>query len=215
MPEPLTISPASIPSALAIGSIRVMMSTPIWLYWAELAIENEAEAARRRAAADTSNPGRSMIAETKSAMVAITSSAHALDAFCGKFAQQIMPEQLRRRWADGRGRRAQQVYTALRHGFWEGRNEWQADLVWLFQDSRNYVLHHTETTQDLVRHPIGGNTAPELVQYSKESAERAVDLMLDIVVRCTANPKPPARKESEAIRYQVRDLLDLRASLPA
>ena len=43
-------------------------------------------------------------------------------------------------------------------------------------------------------HPSGTNTAPELVTYSFEEAERAVNLLFDVLETCVQNPKPDQRQ---------------------
>ena len=216
------VSDESKDAVVAVPSIRsealvmaptILVSTPFWLYWSEIAIEAEHSAWLHRKAADRTNPGRAMIEETKASMIALTACAHALDAFCGKFADDIMPPDLRKRWQAGAGNRGMQIWDTLRHGFDVNTFAWKSEIVWLFRDRRNPALHHAEETKETVKHPLGPHTAPEMVSYSAESSSRAVSFLLDVFDECSAAPKPPAASKANAMRYQVEGLSQERESL--
>jgi hypothetical protein len=91
----------SIKAEARVMAATILVSTPFWLYWSEIAIESEHSAWLHRKAADRTNPGRAMIEETKASMIALTACAHALDAFCGKFADDSMPPDLLKKWQAG------------------------------------------------------------------------------------------------------------------
>jgi hypothetical protein len=155
-----------------------------------------------------------MMHEPKAAMVAVTASAHALDAFYGKFAPNIVTSQLKARWRKNRTSRSGRIAEGLKAGFRLGGTEWSDDLVWLFKDRRNPALHHAEKARLTAKHPLGANTAQEMVAYSAESSQRAVNLMLDVFDTCTASPKVAAIVEQcKSMRHQVEGLLQLRESL--
>ena len=189
------------------------MSAPFWLYWAEIAIESEHSATLHRMAAVPGNPGRAIVEETKASMIALTACAHALDAFCGKFAEDIMPPDLLRRWRAGEGTRRNQIWDTLRHGFEVRIHSWREEIVWLFKERRNPAVHHSEKTREIVKHPVGTGTALEMVDYSAEASRRAVDLLLDVLDKCSAAPKAAAAKKAKAMRYQVEGLAQLREKL--
>ena len=191
----------------------IHLSTPFWLYWSEISVESEHSAWLHRVAANSASPGPAMIEETKASMIALTGSAHALDAFCGKFADDIMPPKLLDNWRKGRGNRPRQIDHALRQGFDVSDQAWQDDIIWLFRDRRNPALHHAEKTNETVEHPLGTRTAPEMVAYSAEATSRAVDLLLDVLDKCSAAPKPASAKMANGMRYQVEGLSQLRERL--
>jgi hypothetical protein len=52
-------------------------------------------------------------------------------------------------------------------------------------------LAHPERVFDAsMSHPPGVNTAREYVMHRSEHAQRAVDIMVDVVVTCARRPKP-------------------------
>ena len=207
------IAVPSIRSEARVMAPTILMSTPFWLYWSGIAIEAEHSAWLHRQAADTTNPGRAMIEETKASMIALTACAHALDAFCGKFADNIMPPDLLRNWQAGTGNRGMQIWDTLHLGFNVKTFPWKSEIVWLFRDRRNPALHHMEKTKETVKHPLGPHTAPEMVDYSAESSSRAVGFLLEVLGKCSAAPKPAAASKANAMRYQVEGLSQLRESL--
>ena len=82
-----------------------------------------------------------------------------------------------RRRQKGRGtKRHGKIREALKQVFDTGQvnTKWLADFDWLF-DLRDAALHAEEKPRPPVPHPLGTNTARENVDYSIESAERAVD----------------------------------------
>jgi hypothetical protein len=207
------IAVPSMKAEAAVMAPTILISAPFWLYWSEIAIESENSAWLHRMAADRASPGRAMIEETKASMTALTACAHALDAFCGKFADDIMPRDLLKKWQAGEGNRRMQIWDTLRHGFDVNTHAWKSEIVWLFRDRRNPALHHAEKTKETVGHPLGPHTAPEMVGYSAESSSRAADLLLDVFDKCSAAPKPPAASKANAMRYQVEGLFQLRERL--
>ena len=208
------IAVPSIESEAAFGAPTILMSTPFWLYWSEIAIESEHSAWSHRMAADMGNTGQAMIAETKASMIALTACAHALDAFCRKFAASILPSDLLEKWQKGKdGKRSNQVLKTLRYGFDVKTDAWKDEIFWLFQRRRNPALHYAEKTKEVVEHPLGTHTAPEMVDYSADASTRAVDLLLDVLDECSAAPKPAAANMANSIRYQVEALSELRKRL--
>lgn len=63
----------------------------------------------------------------------------------------------------------------LKHVFDTGpmNNRWVSEFEWLF-DLRDAALHAQEKPRPLVPHPLGTGAAQEDVDYSVESAERAI-----------------------------------------
>ena len=208
------IAVPSIGPEEALGSPTFRMSTPFWLYWSEIAIESEHSACLHRMAADAENPGKAMIEETKASMVALTACAHALDAFCLKFADGVVPPDQLETWKKRKGgKRSNQVLKTLGYGFEVETDEWRDWIVWLYEKRRNPALHYSEKTKEVVEHPLGTHTAPEMVDYSVEESSRAVDLLLDVFDKCSAAPKPAAANKANSMRHQVEGLSQLRERL--
>lgn len=103
------------------------------------------------------------------------------------------------------------VFETLRRGFdlrgMESR--WRAELSWLFK-LRGSAVHFTEDWKDSAPHPLGNNAAPELVTYSAESAERAVNLLVDVLAVCRDKPRDKTRKWSEETRTALDELIGRR-----
>jgi len=161
----------------------VAISVPFWLYWARIAIrhEREAKAHRKMAEMHRGDPGMDLVAETEASMVAITASAHAIDALYGKLVDGIkMPSEIVERWAKSRPSRKNKLLQALAVHVDIDPQQWQREFDWLFDIARDKAVHHGERPNETVRHPLGMSVAPEMVTYSMESATRAVNLILDV-----------------------------------
>jgi hypothetical protein len=188
------------------SSVNVTLSTPLWLYWAEIAIANEKLALGHRASRD-------IVSETKDAMVAISASAHAIDGFYGRFRDIVVPAEIREKWQINRERgkaapRPNQLLETLKRGFKVKIEAWRSDFEWLFE-VRNAAVHFEEASKDTAEHPGlgGGHTSQDRVTYSLEPAGRAISLMLDVLDNCTASPKPAAASACKAIREHVEALV--------
>ena len=211
------ILPAGIASAEAVvPPVAILMSTPFWFYWAQIAIRHQsiANMHRAKAEADRSSLSESLTAETQASMVAITASAHAIDAFYGKCeADIVIPPETLQRWERRRPSRKNKLLQTFGFGFDVDTQRWQGGFDWLFGSARDRAVHHGERTRSVVLHPVETYTAPEIVDYSVESSARAVDLMLDVLDKCTSSPKktlPGLVTKCEAIRRQVEELFSLR-----
>jgi hypothetical protein len=129
-----------------------------------------------------------MSREFQSSLVAVSASAHALDALYGST---VIPQTVRDRWIDKRTKRHGKIREALKQIFDTGQMNanWMADFDWLF-DLRDAALHAEEKPKPPLPHPLGTNTAQENVDYSVESAERAVDLAVSVLQWCVDHPRP-------------------------
>ena len=85
------------------------------------------------------------------------------------------------------------------------------DFEWLF-NLRDAAVHHKETTGPPEPHPIGVRTAAANVDYSLESASRAVDIVLDVLQLCVTSPRPATTAWAEAMRGGVDLLVARRAA---
>jgi hypothetical protein len=186
-----TIEPSGIPSAEAFGTVTILMSSNLWIWWAEIAIDNEASAleARARAVAIGSSSdefGQAFAAEARASMVAVSASAHALDALYGALQDRLPPSTAERR--------PSRILETLRSGVElrgrAGGGRWATEFAWLF-DLRDAAVHHEEQSRPSVAHPTGVNSSAENALYSLEAASRAVDFMLEVFSTCVEKPRAP------------------------
>lgn len=72
----------------------------------------------------------------------------------------------------------------------ETLNRWGAEFKWLF-GLRDAAVHHKEETADAVPHPSGTTNSSAIhLSYCVETAERAVDLLLDVLAQGVSSPRP-------------------------
>jgi hypothetical protein len=98
-------------------------------------------------------------------LIAVSASAHCLDALYGSVdAVAPPPRAVAEAWSAARTKSAQ---------------SWPTEFRWLF-DLRDAAVHFAEADKAPVPHAVAPtNVSPENVTYSLESAKRAVDLALD------------------------------------
>lgn len=173
----------------------VRMVTPVWVYWCEIAQEQTQLAVR---AARSNDPHGELLAS----MVAIAAAAHALDGLYGSLKPMVGS-------APSDAARHRQVLELLKHGFAIGKksHEWADEFEWLFE-LRDWAVHHGESDLEPVRHPtLPTNVAPESAAYSATSAERAFELLRDVLRTCLRNPKPATREWAEVRLVHVENVL--------
>jgi hypothetical protein len=142
------------------------------------------EAARERASSEISQwMGR----EFEASLVAVAASAHALDALYGST---VIPASIRAEWKEKGTKRHGKIREALKRVFSTGpvNTEWVKQFGWLF-DLRDAAAHAEESPKAPADHPLGTRTAPEYVEYSTESATRAVTFVLSVLRWCIDHPK--------------------------
>lgn len=198
-------------------AVSIKASTHLWLYWGEIAIEHGAQARSFRAesvrlsVSGNRSPEVSgaMRRETMAAMVAVTAVAHALEAFSAAAKKRgVVPQALQDAWEKNHTARPDRILETLKLGYDIGKAwpRWKSGIDWLYE-IRDAAIHFEEQLRDLAPHPIGTGASQELVTYSLESAERAVDLLMDVVRTCLARPKT---KHAQLVAYAVSLGEDLR-----
>jgi hypothetical protein len=157
----------------------------MWIWWSHIAVDHEREAREARQLAISSAAGQ-LSRETYASMIAVSASAHALDALYGAV-KELLPNapQAQKRWAC--------ILAVLKEAFTvrggAGGGRWACEFEWLF-GLRDAAVHFRETTNPTVPHPAGVHTGVENVMYSLEAAERAIALLLEVLDVCTAFPRP-------------------------
>lgn len=193
----------------------VRIKSHLWIDWSEIAIENEAVARNARKVMAPGDPSRGLQAEKHAGMIAVSASAHALDALFGEVRDWIvLPDGLRDAWTEKRVPRHSVIVETLKHGFAlrKAAANWPPRLEWLF-DLRDAAVHFKEDFHEPVPHPLGTSTAASNVAYSLESAERAVTLLLEVLSTCVASPRaalPLVVKWAEDMSPTVERLMSMR-----
>jgi hypothetical protein len=192
----------------------VLVRTHLWLWWSEIAIDQErlAQEVRERAVAvmPRAEGFSGLISqETRAALIAIAAASHGLDALFGVVKEAISPVRAKRRWSA--------ILETLKAGFVisgsAGGGRWARDFKWLFE-LRDAAVHFEESQKPTLPHPTGTHTGPENVLYSLEPAQRAVSLLLEVLDTCTRNPRPPLAAWAETMRPAVEQLEARRHDLP-
>lgn len=187
------------------GNPSILSVTHLWLTWLRIAIERAKVARRARKqiessagqGTDSSAVSSWLQEEFEASVVVVAASAHALDALYGSI---VIPQSLRDQWPmRGGPPRPSKIREALKQPFDTGpvNHLWVGEFDWLF-DLRDAAAHAKEVPKTLVPHPIGTNTAPEMVDYSIESADRAVTFALSVFRWCVDHPR---RSLPEAVQW--------------
>lgn len=176
------------------GSVEVMMSAALWAQWFEVATDRDeaARAARADAVAKKRHGqevAHALSREHTAALVAVSASAHALDAIYGQLVTDAIKEDGPR---EGAGREAH-IRECLKRRFRIGgqlEKRWISEFRWLFE-LRDAAVHAQVIMRPSAVHPSGvSNTSQDAADYCADSAMRAVDLLRDVLVTCAETPKP-------------------------
>jgi len=87
------------------------------------------------------------------------------------------------------------VGEVLRRGVSLGRlaTGWREDLKWLF-DLRDRSVHYLERTEPPAQHPLGHYVSGPIAEWTPESAERAVNLLMSVLSTSATNPSRAVRE---------------------
>src|SRR5439155_21838497 len=125
----------------------ILITSNLWYSWMKVAIERMHTArAARAAAAVPGIPSNEistwMSREFQASLVAVSASAHALDALYGST---VVPQAVRDMWKGKGTKRHGKIREALKQIFDTGQvnTKWVADFDWLF-DLRDAALHAEE-----------------------------------------------------------------------
>lgn len=180
-------------------SAGITTSTGLWATWASIAVREEDAARQARAELAHAYPaggdwGEASTAELEASLVAISGAAFALDGFYGSIRPWSgVSQKLVVLWTQQGLGRHRQIFEVFKLGFALGpaTNHWPKQLKWLFK-LRDDNIHFDEDFQPPVAHPVIGNSTHERMTYAVENAEKAVDLMLEVITRLVEHPKPTA-----------------------
>lgn len=167
------------------GTVEIMV--PLWLYWVQVSLENARQSRRmrssdahldsmsaalagERAGFPDDGSGSNANQELLAAMVAVSSAAHAIDAFYGAIKPIVEPPR-------SRAKRSHQILEGLKLGFRIGNyaQAWLGELDWLF-NHRDDLVHHSEQLRPAVVSRTTEHTdvfsAPEALDLSANSGTR-------------------------------------------
>jgi hypothetical protein len=188
------------------------------LHWSDIAIEQEAAShlARRELEATmkkkAAGDGLEINRELKPSMVAIAAVSHALDALYGEIRDLALRPETVAVWQQKRPARHRQINEALKHGFDVGRaDRFEAKLDTLFSELRDPAVHPETSFNPPSPHPLGVRVAQEYDLYRCETASEAVDLLMEVLETCAANPKPALKAWSGDLRPSFERLTAKRA----
>ena len=184
----------------ALGGLTVRIASNFWIKWAEVALEHAgaAKGARQRAIdaeAGSQEMGEAFDDEMKAGLVAITSSAFAIDAWYEAVKGMItLPPHVIAAWSKSGARpsRSARVMETLRAGFKLGPagSRWGRAIKDLY-GLRNDAVHFESEFYESQPHPTGkSNVSMENVIYSADSAVQAADLGVEVVTVCIECPRP-------------------------
>ncbi len=182
------IQPESVQPTLTVFAPTVTISTPFWLYWLDIAIEQLDAAVRARsegkaARAEGGDVGTAIMDETRAAMVATVASAACIESFYKTVAALIECD------LKGSGPPAKAAFTVLIRSFAIDESELERGLQQLFDD-RNEAIHSRETDDPTARHPLGVSTGRGNAFFTVERAGEAVGLAADVLEECAGAVRP-------------------------
>jgi hypothetical protein len=177
------------------GSLQVVVSTTFWMVWIEVALQHVEEARTAHAAAvELRKRGEPVSGdELRSALVALSAAAFALDGFySATLGLAQVPQSVRDAWTRNQTARDARVIESLKHGF-DIRSrvgDWTTELEWLFS-LRGRAVHHTpEDEPPAYRPELDSGFSAEHVRYTAEAARRATAFAFEVISTCIRNPKP-------------------------
>lgn len=192
--------------------VTVSIRSHLWVWWADIAVDAERSAreARREAlelGIQGEGFGEALMRETRGSLIAVSASAHALDALYGAVATIVPSPPAPTRWST--------ILETFKRAFLvrgrAGGGGWARELEWLF-GLRDAAVHHEEEDREPVPHPTGTNVSSATADYSLEAASRAVDLLFDILGTAVAGPRPPFEQWVSDYRNSVDAIVARRST---
>jgi hypothetical protein len=166
----------------------IAMHQIMWARWVEVAVEHELTARKAFAAIVAQHGSDALMREFRASLVAVTSSAHTIEAVFGDI-KYLIPEQARQ------ASRQLFLWHALREAFGitdAARNQVLTELGWLFE-LRGQAAHPYTESEPPQRHPAGITTGAECSRFNAVTSRRAVDAAMKILDFAAAPPAPSGR----------------------
>lgn len=185
--------------ALPIG---ILTTHHAWSTWTELAIRHERDALRARENRD--------IYEYRPGLIAITSSAFAIDALTG-VARGLIPN------TGTKARRGSVAVERLKRGVSPGKlaQSWPGRIGGLFKLRREAVHFSEESVAPVWHEAYQTNVDPSVIRWGADAATSAVDLTLEVLEGWATHPSRYTSAWAAQHAPGVRALVDLRSELAA
>jgi hypothetical protein len=197
---------------------RVLVKTNLWFNWAMIAVQHEQMAITARGELKLEftlrSGSRDIRQEMHPAMVALVACALAFDALHADLAP-LVNRNPDPRQKCGRRRQWEYMLDTIKIGLPEAAN-WSDELAWLIEQ-RDNAVHFKGALVEPVRHPdLPTSVPPENLQFSKESAGRAVDLLLRILAGLMVGSDPGTHfgEWGRARRHVIAELEAARTRTP-
>jgi hypothetical protein len=174
---------AEIKAGRRLPGVSVVMHQIMWARWLEVAVEQELRAleAFRLMLQGEQKP---ITDEFRASLLALTASAHTIEALYGDIEYLIPPQQ-------PRNKRHQTLSEAFRLAL--GMKEcdlleFPSEMRWLFE--RRDMAAHPYTEAVLPKpHPVGFNTGAEHADFNALTSGRAVDVAMRVLDTAATPPK--------------------------
>lgn len=168
--------------------LSVAMHQIMWARWIEVAVEHELEARRAFGEVVAHPESGAILREFRASLVAITASAHTIEAVFGDV-KYLIPEQPRR------DKRHKFLRRAFRVAFGVSGPEDQLlgrELSWLFT-RRDSAAHPYTEPEPPAQHPAEINTGAEHSHFNAVTSGRAVDTAMAVLRLAESPPQPHSR----------------------
>ena len=182
--------------------MAILTTHHAWYTWTDLAIRHERHALKARAARD--------IYEYRPGLIAITSSAFALDALYG-VAKGLIPD------PGAKGSLGAKVGERVKRGVSPGKlaQSWPGRIGDLFKLRREAVHFNEETVAPVWHGTYQTNVDPSVIRWGADPATSAVDLTLEVLESWATHPSRSTQAWAVANAPGVQTLVDLRSDLDA
>lgn len=187
----------------------------MWARWLEVAIEHELEA-RQAYLLIKSDPGTGLTREFPASLVAVSATAHTVEALFGDIKYRIPRQPLRK-----------PRHSELRHAFQlafgipdQAAQRLANELQWVFA-SRDQAIHPYTELLPTRQHPSGIHTGEENSWFNAVTSSRAVETAMGVMRWAASPPQPHSRwverwaVERQAYFERVADLQRERQSAPS
>jgi hypothetical protein len=165
--------------------LGIAMRQIMWARWMEVAVEHEVEARRCFREIVAKAESDSVLREFRASLVAVTASAHTIEAVFGEI-KFLIPPQPRRDKRHGELRHAFRIAFGIPDA---DDSRLANELAWLFE-LRDSAAHPYTELVPAGRHPAGINTGAEHSLFNAVTSGRAVDAAMTVIRFANAPPLP-------------------------
>ncbi len=165
--------------------LSIAMHQIMWARWVEVAVEHELQARRAFAAIVSRPESGAILREFRASLVAITASAHTIEAVFGDV-KYLIPEQPRR---DKRHKFLRHAFSAAFGVSGAEDEQLGQELSWLFTQ-RDSAAHPYTEPESPAQHPAGINTGAEHSHFNAVTSGRAVDIAMAVLKLAESPPRP-------------------------